>query len=212
MTRILSAALVIAALVVLTAGCLGGVKPKPTKNGASRDATGTAGPKRDKSGNKAFADPEGLFTVKAPKDWFVNGTSSLAVEMSPMRSNANLRSERDMSVPSFEILAGRARKGDDDLDFAARVEKMVRALVTAKPAALRGPVKAIEIAGGPGAWASVEMSTKTGEQIKMFLAVGGDATRRVQMMGYSPPDDWDRNVKTFQSIAESFRFTGKKKT
>lgn len=211
MTRLRTAVIAAAILLLLAAGCDTGSKTASKQDGRSSNGASKSGKgKTDKTGMKTFTDPDGLFTVKHPRDWYANGASSLAVEMSPLRSNTNLRMDRDMSVASMEIVAGQVKVGTADADPKKFVDEMVDALIAAKPAASRGPVRKLRIAGMLGAWVAVEMSSKTGESVKIFVAMGADGRKRVQMLGYSPPDQWGANLKTFKSIAESFKFNNPK--
>lgn len=200
--------LITAAIVaVLLTGCQSGSSSKSNQKNTSGESTATAGDSAvDKAGMRKFTDPDGLFTVRYPGKWYANGGSSLAVEISPLRANTNLRSERNMSVPSIELVAGTAKQ--NVTDYAGLVESSVKAWLAAKPAAIRGKVRSIEISGSTGAWTDVQMSSKTGEQVHVFMAMGGVGKKRMQMFGFSPPDDWQKNVKIFKAVAESFEFKG----
>lgn len=201
-------AIAVAMLLFLAAGC--GGTSKQSRDTGSKDSSRTASKGIDKDGMRTFADPERAFTVKYPATWFASGSSQLAVEISSKRANTSLRTERDMTVPSVEIVAGPTSRNQSD--FARLVGKSVDALVAAKPASLRGKVEPISISGGKGAWVSVEMASKSGEQVKMFMAMGGKKKMIVRIMGFSPPKDWNKNLVTFKAVAQSFRFTASSRT
>lgn len=205
MTKRLTVVAVISAALVFAAGCGGGAgtqsksRAGKTKPGTSTSTTQTATGKMRK-----FVDPDGLFTIMYPVTWFSNGGSSMAVEMSPSRANAGLKAQRDTSVPSVEILASKNANSSAE----SLLRSTVSAILRSKPAATQGRFERARIAGGPGLWTDIAMSTKVGDQVRVFVAAAGEGKKRMMMFGYSPLSDWEKNLPTFKAMAESFRFSG----
>jgi len=192
-------------LVALFAvGCTGGGTSRSDRKSGSKDASATAQKGVDKDGMRTFKDPKGVFTVKYPAAWYANGASDQAVEISAKKANTTMRGERDVSVAAIEIVVAPAT--GKKLDFGQLVDESVDGLIKAKPAAIRDKVEPISVSGAPGAFASVLMSTKSGEQVKMFIAMGGADKRNVRVMGFSPPKDWEKNLATFKAITKSLKF------
>lgn len=202
-------ALVVAMLTALlfVAGCQAGTTTTPktkTNTGSKKQKPTSKSKEKLPPGTAKFVDPDGVFTVLYPVKWYVNGASSWAVEMSSMRSNTNLRSTRDLSVASVEIVVVPAPDKDDNAQMA---DKVVRGMLAKKPSAIRRPLRKMSIAGDRGAWIEVQMSAKTGDQIKLFVGVGGNDKRRVLILGYSPVGEWNKNLPIFKNLASSFKFT-----
>lgn len=204
-TRILVAALL--ATLLFASGCREATTKKATSKKPSVETTSQPKPEKPKvPGYRTFEDPDGMFRMLYPDKWFANGASSLAVEISPLRSNTSLRSERDTSVASVEVRAGSVRK---DEDCAELVRKTVKGMLASNPAGSAGPMQNLKMAGGEGAWIAVEMASRQGDILKIFTAIGGKGERRVIMLGYSPKDEWRKNLPIFIKMAESFEFTKK---
>ncbi|RJQ50746.1 MAG: hypothetical protein C4521_13390 [Actinobacteria bacterium] len=205
-TRILAAALV--AALLFAAGCRQATTAKKKVPPKTSTET-TTQPKPEKSkvpGYRTFADPDAMFTVLFPEKWFANGSSSLAVEASPLRSNTTLRNERNTAVASVELRAGRVR---EEKDNAILVRETVKGMLEGNPAGNSGPLHYVKMGGGQGAWMAVEMASKQGTVVKTFVAIGGTGERRVIMLGSSPSEEWNKNLPVFLKIAESFKFVKK---
>ncbi len=196
----------LALLAVVAFGCNGGTTN--SGKGRSREGTATARKDVDKDGMRTFKDPKGVFTLKYPAAWYANGASDQAVEISSKRANTTMRGERDVSVPTVEIVE--APSSGKQLDFGQLVDESVDALLEAKPAAIRGKVEPITISGSSGAFASVLMSSNSGEQVKVFIAMGGADKKIIRIMGFSPPKDWEKNLATFKAITKSIKFEDSK--
>ncbi len=199
-------ALLLSALVFV-AGCelLAAPQPKQAKKPAKEKAA-AAKLKAKNAGMSVYPDPDGLFSIEAPTPWYANGGSSIAVELSPLRSNTTLRNERDTSVASVELRAGKVRQADDP---AKMLKQTLDGMLASKPAAIRSKQYPIKIAGARGSWASIEMGSQSGEVLQIFVAIGGTGDRRMLMLGYSPKKNWNENVQIFKKMAESFKFTKK---